>query len=303
MGNVKLSIVDLGNFNIKYIGEDGSGMFSSKISTDFQSYPDGFQRIELDGRVTYIGIGELSREFNKVERNYLPQLMYAICSGNKEEIIETNLTLLLPILQMENKSKLVQALKGKEFTFKVNGEDRIVKILDCLVLPEGYASYFTLNDNEQESDVCLIDLGSRTINICVVENGKIQKLNTVKRGSFDFYSKLKSIENSKGEDYTEEDIPRLVKNGTIKVFKNQYNDFLHEILNDVKPYANIKTYSSTILTGGTSLMLQESINKLNMPNLRIHENPLNSNVIGAKNASELIWSTGGNKEAVSDTNA
>lgn len=283
-----ITIVDLGNFNVKYIGADDEGLFSSKYSTNYQAYQEGFQRVELDGRTTYIGIGELSREFNKAERDYLPQLLYAICKGNSVEIIETNLTLLLPILQMENKSKLKEALKGKSFNMKFNSNDRSIKIDELLVLPEGYVSYFALPEEDKEGDVCILDLGSRTINICVLEDGKIQKLNTVKLGSFDFYSKIKSIENAKGEDYTEEDIQRLISNGTVKVYKKQYTEFLNEILNAIKPYVNIKTYK-TIFTGGTSLMLEEQIKELKLQNFKIHEDPLNSNVIGAKAASELMW--------------
>lgn len=283
----KITVVDLGNMNIKYIG-DNEGMFSSKVSTDYQSFRDGFQRIELDGRLTYIGIGELSREFNKAERDYLPQLLYGISMANSEEKIEINLTLLLPIVQMENKPKLIETLKGKEFKFKFNDKYREVKINECLVLPECYVSYFSLADEDKQGDVCILDLGSRTVNICALENGKIQKLNTVKLGSFDLYSKIKAQENSKGEDYIEEDIPRLIKNGTIKIFNKQYGEFLNEILNSIKSYVNIKTYR-TIFTGGTSIMLEEYINKLNLPNFKIHDKPLTSNVLGAKSASELLW--------------
>lgn len=289
----RITIVDLGNFNIKYIGEDDEGMFSSKISNDYQSYPEGFKRLEMDGQITYISIGELSREFNKSNRDYIPQLLYAICKANKSlEIIETNLTLLLPIIQMENKTKLVDNLKGKEFSIKFNGMDRIVNIQDVLVLPEGYSSYYSLSTEEKQGDLCLIDAGSRTINICVLENGKIQKLNTVKLGSFDFFSKLKSQQNSKGEDFSEEDICRLIDGNIIKVYQKQYDNFLNEILNSIKPYVNIKTYK-TIFTGGTSLMLKEYIDKLSLPNYKIHDNPLRSNVIGAKAASELLWEVSG----------
>lgn len=285
----RTTIVDLGNFNIKYMGEDSEGMFSSKISNDYQSYPEGFKRLEMDGQITYISVGELSREFNKSNRDYIPQLLYAICKANKSlEIIETNLTLLLPIIQMENKTKLVENLKGKEFSIKFNGMDRIVNIQDVLVLPEGYSSYYSLSTEEKQGDLCLIDAGSRTINICVLENGKIQKLNTVKLGSFDFFSKLKSQQNSKGEDFSEEDICRLIDGNIIKVYQKQYDNFLNEILNSIKPYVNIKTYK-TIFTGGTSLMLKESIDKLSLPNYKIHDNPLRSNVIGAKAASQMVW--------------
>lgn len=118
--------------------------------------------------------------------------------------------------------------------------------------------------------------------------GEIQKLNTIKLGSFDFYSKIKAIENAKGEDYVEEDIPRLIDNETITIMKIQYMDFLNEILNSIKSYINLKTYHD-IWTGGGSLMLKEQINELELPNSKLHDDPLNSNIVGAEIASKKIW--------------
>ncbi|WP_242847957.1 ParM/StbA family protein [Inediibacterium massiliense] len=290
---MKITVVDLGNMNIKYIGQHGENKenFSSRISTDYQAYQEGLQRVEIDGRITYIGIGELSREFNKCERDYMAQLIYAICKANEgEDVIETNLTLLLPSLQMDNKQKMIDNLKGNEFSFKFNGIDKIVKINEMMVLPEGFASFYSLNEEEQEKDVCILDLGSRTINICCMVDQEIQLLQTVKFGAFDFYNKLRVLEQAKGEDYKEEDIPRLIKNGTIKVTQKQYGEFFNDILNYIKPYVNIKTYHN-IFTGGTSLMLDECINKLpsSIISYKIHEDALNSNVYGAYEASKLAW--------------
>lgn len=290
---MKITVVDLGNINIKYVG-DNQGMFSSKITNDYQSYEEGFQRVEYNGIKTYIGVGELSREFNKADRDYMAQLLYAIGKANNEDTKETNLTLLLPIIQMKNKKKLVENLKGKTFNFKFNGIDRSIKVNDLLVLPEGYASYYSLDTEDRKGDVCILDLGSRTINICVLENGKIVKTNTVKLGSFDFYSKIKSLENAKGEDFSEEDIQRLIGNGLIKVESKQYVTFLGDILNAVKPYANLKTYN-TIFTGGTSLILKDYISKLPLTKFKIHSNALTSNVIGALEASKKVWSNGSQK--------
>lgn len=166
-----LSIADLGNFNIKYIGVDGRGIFSSKISTDYEAYPDGFQRVEIANRITYISTGALSREFNKAARDYIPQLLYAVCKGNNADAIETNLTLLLPTIQMENKVKLITTLRDKDFELKFNGKNRKISIKDMLVLPEGYVSYFSLSDKDKAGDLCIIDIGSRTINICILQDG------------------------------------------------------------------------------------------------------------------------------------
>lgn len=287
---MKTTVIDLGNMIIKFKG-DNEGKFSSRISNDYQAYEEGFQRVEYNGIKTYIGIGELSREFNKAERDYMAQLLYALGKANAADIKETNLTLLLPIIQMKNKAKLVDALKGKTFNFKFNGEDRNIKINDLMVLPEGYASYYSLDQEDRKGDVCIIDLGSRTINICVLENAKIVKTNTIKLGSFDFYSKIKAIENAKGEDFTEEDVQRLIDNGIIKVDPKQYIEFLGDILNAVKPYVNLKTYN-TIFTGGTSLMLKEYISKLKLNKFKVHPNALTSNVDGALEASKKVWSNG-----------
>ncbi|NFJ83888.1 ParM/StbA family protein [Clostridium botulinum] len=287
---MKITVVDLGNINVKYVGEN-KGRFSSKITNDYQSYEEGFQRVEFNGTKTYIGVGELSREFNKADRDYMAQLLYALGKANNSDTKETNLTLLLPIIQMKNKKKLMETLKEKTFNFKFNGIDRSIKANDLLVLPEGYASYYTLSEEERKGDLCIIDLGSRTINICVLENGKIVKMNTVKLGSFDFYSKIKSMENAKGEDFIEEDIQRLIDNGLIKVESKQYIDFLGEILNAIKPYVNLKTYN-VIFTGGTSLMLKEYIAKLPLTNFKIHSNALTSNVEGAMEASKKVWNNG-----------
>lgn len=291
---MKTTVIDLGNINIKFKG-DNKGCFSSKITNDYQSYEEGFQRVEYNGIKTYIGIGELSREFNKADRDYMAQLLYALSRANSSDTKETNLVLLLPIIQMKNKAKLMESIKGKTFEFKFNGEDRSVKINDLMVLPEGYASYYSLDAEDKAGDVCILDLGSRTINICILENAKISKTNTIKLGSFDFYSKIKSLENAKGEDYTEEDIQRLIDNKIVSVEPKQYIEFLGDILNAVKPYVNLKTYN-TIFTGGTSLMLKELIEKLPLNKFKVHPNALTSNVDGALEAAKKVWNENGNKQ-------
>ncbi|MPN40463.1 hypothetical protein SDC9_188000 [bioreactor metagenome] len=43
-------------------------------------------------------------------------------------------------------------------------------------------------------------------------------------------------------------------------------------------------------------MLEEQIKELKLQNFKIHEDPLNSNVIGAKAASELMWGVNSENE-------
>ena len=279
---MKNVIVDLGNYNTKYLGEN-KGMFSSKISTTFNPTAELYERIEFNGTTTYITVGQLEREFSKVDKNYMPILLYAISKATTDTNI--NLCLLLPVNQLPNKERMIGELKGKSFDFKVKDSTRKVFIHNVAILPEGYVSYYSL-DNTENDDVLIIDIGSRTVNYASFIEGKIEKSFTNKIGTYDFYSKVKELENSKGEDYVEEDIERLIKRGRIKVSHDMYLDFLKEILNYTKGQVNIKNYT-VHFTGGGSLLLEDYI-RSNTP-CKIHEDALYSNVIGASNLCKQVW--------------
>lgn len=289
----KITVVDLGNYFIKYIGEN-KGSFSSKYTTDYQSYQDSFQRVEIDGFVTYLTIGEFSKEYDKTNKeNFIPQLMYAICKANKEDIIKTNVCLMLPIMQMANKNKLLDIInKHKNTKLKFNGQNKEITIEDALILPEGYSSYFSLTKEQRQGDICLIDCGSRTINLSVFENGKVVKLQTIKLGSYDLYTKIKNMEN---KDYSEEDIQRLINNKIITVNPKGYLLFLNNILNAIKPYVNLSTYK-IYWTGGTSLMLKDYIKQLKFQSNTILENASTSNADGALEATKKVWSNDNKQE-------
>lgn len=279
MNNV---IVDLGNYNTKYLSEN-KGIFSSKISTDFNPNGDFFERVEFNGVITYITVGQLEKEYNKVDKNYMPILLYAISKATTDTNI--NLCLLLPVNQLPNKQKIIDELKGKSFEFKVKDIARKVYIHNVAILPEGFVSYYSI-DNPNNDDVLIINIGSRTLNIASFIEGKVEKNFTSKIGTFDFYSKIKEIENAKGEDYIEEDIERLIKRGRIEVPHELYLGFLKEILNHTKAQVNIKNYK-TYFTGGGAIMLEEYI-KANTP-CKVHEDAIYSDAIGAYKLCEQVW--------------
>ena len=279
---MKNVIVDLGNYNTKYLGEN-KGMFSSKISTAFNPNGEMFERIEFNGTTTYITVGQLEREYSKADKNYMPILLYAISKATADTNI--NLCLLLPVNQLPNKERMITELKGKSFEFKVKGSIRKVFIHNVAILPEGYVSYYSI-DNTENDDVLIIDIGSRTVNYSSFIEGKIEKSFTNKIGTYDFYSKVKEMENSKGEDYVEEDIERLIKRGKIQVAHDMYLDFLKDILNYTKGQINIKNYT-VYFTGGGSKLLEDYI-KSNTP-CNIHEDAVYSNVIGASNLCKQVW--------------
>lgn len=279
---MKNVIVDLGNYNTKYLGEN-KGMFSSKISTAFNPNGEMFERVEFNGITTYITVGQLEREYSKADKNYMPILLYAISKATTSTNI--NLCLLLPVNQLPNKERMTRELKGKSFEFKVKDSIKKVFIHNVTILPEGFVSYYSIN-NVDKDDILIIDIGSRTVNYASFIEGNIEKNFTNKIGTYDFYSRVKEIENSKGEDYVEEDIERLIKRKKVKVEHQLYLDFLKEILNYTKGQINIKNYT-VFFTGGGSLLLQKYIEN-NTP-CKLHEDALYSNVIGAYNLCRSVW--------------
>lgn len=277
-------LVDLGNYNIKYLAER-RGFFSAKYSTKFNPNPEMFQRINFNGETTYIEIGEYEREFNKVNKNYLPLLFYAISNATEESDI--NLCLLLPIAQMPNKDKFINKLKNNSFNFLINGVPKTININKVVVLPEGLVSFYSMQSKDE--DTLIIDIGSRTVNYASFVGGKIESNFTEKIGVLDLYSSIKDIENAKGNDLIEEQIERLIKNKRIIVEPKVYLDFLKDILNRTKAKVNIKDYK-VVFVGGGAILLKPYI-EANTP-ATIHEDSIYANLIGARRLCETMWKRG-----------
>lgn len=278
---MKNVIVDLGNMEIKFSG-DFRGKFSSKYTTRFEVNPDAYERIEIDGVQTLIGVGEFEREFNKVEKNILPQVLYAISKATKDN--EINLCLLLPLNQLPQKERLIERFKGKAFRYMVNGQARTTKINKCVILPESQSAYYSL-DNPTPYQL-LIDIGSRTIGWCCYEDDKMVNSGTERLGVFDLYNTIMTIENAKGNDFRVEDIEGQIKRGRIEVESKVYKEFLISILNRIKSSVNIKNYDCIFLGGG-SIVLESIIR--NIPNVKIHPNPVYANVIGCEVLCKKAW--------------
>ena len=287
-----ITVIDLGNYNVKGIDTKGKQVtFKSNISRDYEAYPDGFSYVNLGGEFTFFEKGNFSKEYIKTKKDYIAQLLYAIAKLNEEsESIETNLTLLLPISEMDHKQKYIEDLNGKEFKFAAKTtkkSNKVVKILDVFVVPEGYASYFTLDDKTKSSNVLILDIGGRTTNVVAMDNGKPQVLNNYKIGILDFYLKLKNLNSDK--EYKIEDIEKAITKGDIKVSKKQLAAFTNDVINEVSININLNHYNYVIFTGGGSIVIQDIIKESLPSQCLVDNNALNTNIQGALEASKEIW--------------
>lgn len=288
----KICCIDLGNYNIKGINTEGKIItFQSNLSRDYESYPDGFRYVLMDGEYTYFEKGSFNLEYLKTSRSFTSQLLYSISLlYENEEIIETDLVLLLPISEMQQKGKYIEQLSGKEFTFTVRTnkkQDKIIKINDVFVTPEGYSSYFTLNDNIKDGNLLLIDVGGRSTDLIALENGKPQTLKTYHIGILDMYMKLQNINSDK--EYKLEEIKGAIDRNDIKVTKKQLASFLQDIINEIKIDVKLSHFDNVIWTGGASKVLEETITE-NLPKqCYVHENPLYSNILGALEVGKIAF--------------
>lgn len=278
-------IIDAGNSRFKYDGLK-RGQYSSTYCTKYNPNPEYFDRIEYNGKTVYIGTGEYSREYSKVDKECITeQILYGI--GLNVGIVDVvNLCLLLPINQMQQKDKYIKTFKEKEFLFKINGTSKQVRIEQCTVIPEGLASYYALDESEaKDEDVTIIDIGYRTTNYAVVRDGKVIKNFTEPIGVFDFFSNVKNIENSNGSNYDEETIERGIRKEIIKPSNNVCLDFFKDILNKTKGSINLKL-TKNYFTGGGSEILRKYIEQTSSI---VMEDTTYSNVIGAKKLCDKVW--------------
>lgn len=289
----KICVVDLGNYNVKAINNVGKQItFQSNLSRDYESYPDGFKYVLLDGEYTFFEKGTFSREYIKTQKNYTAQLLFAISQlyENEEIIEDLNLVLLLPISEMQQKQKYIEDLKGKDFTFtvKINKkQDKIIKIADVLVTPEGYSSYFTLSDDVKDSNLVLIDVGGRSTDIAELQNGRAKTLKTYHIGILDLYMKLQNINADK--EYKLEEIKCAIDRGDIKVTKKQLAGFVNDIINEIKIDVNLNHYDNVVWTGGASKVIEETINDTLPKQCYVHKNPLYSNILGALEVGKIAF--------------
>lgn len=279
-----ITIIDLGNYNIKYLGES-KGVFSSLYHANFEPNETAFERIEVNGKKYFIGVGSYSLEYTKANKECLiPQVLYAIGQANNGNNITTDLCVLLPIEQMPKKEEIINLLQKRFFRCEINGKTVNIRIEKCLVLPECQTARFSLESPSE--DLLLLDIGSRTLNFAAYSNNKLNINGTARLGIINLYEKIMTIENAKGNDYVLSDIETQIRRGKIVVPDEVYVEFFRELLNAIKTKVSIQKYDVVFLGGG-ALVLKEIIQKID--GVEIHDNPVFASVFGALEvAKELL---------------
>lgn len=283
---MKLTVIDYGNFNIKFKSEN-LGLISSKYHANFEPNEEAFNRIEVEGKKYYIGVGKYSLEYIKMDKESLiPQILYCINEANQGNNITTDLAILLPIEQMAMKEELKKLLERRFYSSTINGKQVNIRIEKVVVLPEAQVARFSLSEDKQSEDLLLVDIGSRTTNIVATSQGELVLNITRKIGVLNLYERLMKQLNSQGEILELEDIEPQLKRNRIILSEEMKMEFLKEVLNSFKSEVNIANHD-VMFSGGGSLVLQSVIDKIE--GVQLHNDCLYANLLGAEIvAKELL---------------
>ena len=283
---MKLTVIDYGNFNIKFKSEN-LGLISSKYHANFEPNEEAFNRIEVEGKKYYIGVGKYSLEYIKIDKESLiPQILYCISEANQGNNITTDLAILLPIEQMAMKEELKKLLERRFYSSTINGKQVNIRIEKVVVLPEAQVARFSLSEDKQSEDLLLVDIGSRTTNIVATSQGELVLNITRKIGVLNLYERLMKQLNSQGEILELEDIEPQLKRNRIVLPEEMKMEFLKEVLNSFKSEVNIANHD-VMFSGGGSLVLQSVIDKIE--GIQLHNECLYANLLGAEIvAKELL---------------
>lgn len=288
--------VDLGNFGVNTSEGD---FFYSKIS-EGSSFTNE-NKIIYEGKEFQIGEGEFSTDWNKSEKeSTLPLLFTALARSSNENFFQVVLG--LPIQQYKaNKEKLkkyIEENRGKTIIYK--GVKREIIISDVIIAPEGAAAYYNLS-LEQKSKIgnkplIIIDIGGRSSDACLFENGKITKVWTIPTGMLNVYQDIINyINTTYTEEFKLEDGEVILKEGLFLRGKQQDIGFIKPILqkhfNSI--YKDIQLNFNTskgyvLLTGGGSITFQKAF-KNRLDNLLISDDPLFDNARGFKKLGVSLW--------------
>ncbi|WP_278549432.1 ParM/StbA family protein [Paraclostridium bifermentans] len=283
----QLTMIDLGNSYIKTL----KGMTIANKVLEFGADENietlGENTVRLNDRLYFIGSqkAKLNFEYTKTNKTFIPQVLYTISALNK--LNDTDLILLLPNDQIENKTIFEETLQNKTFKCEINGKKETIKIGKVITLRESQAAFFSLDREKQSGLSGILDLGSYTTNVFLTDNFKEISNFTVKIGVADYWMGLSS-ELSKYKKMNEVEVERYfhkIKEEYKEVIDKFTLEFTNKLYDELaRNYQNIIYHQLTAVGGGSKLYFDELSKKLD---LYKHESPIQANILGCEQIAKL----------------
>ena len=262
--------IDIGNYNVKT--SEGI-IFKSAISDNIE-YGNKFDKIEIEGKVYYLGTGRLEIDYRKFDKdNYIPLLLGAICKSSNS--IENKIGLGLPIKQYNSfKDELIDKLANKTYDVTFNDIRRRIRITDIQVFPESVAGIIAHFNNTlfdvKHKDIVSVDIGGKTTDIALIRNKKVIRSSQVNTGTIDIYNCIKNslevkyfdvkIDLDDIKDYLDRGFYYKGERQNINFAIKSCNDLFKEVYNELNLNYPVNT-SSVVFQGGGMDLLNSVLSK------------------------------------------
>lgn len=294
--NIKMA-VDLGNNNVKVAVNGQAFSFVNKIERldNAEALADN-EYVKMNDDYNYYILSNIDSKFekssSKKDKNFIPTLNYSIIKAlveagvSIEDKIEVDLALLTPINQAAEKDEYVEKIKSNSDNIvecKVNGKEYIVNIKVNNVVPmlEGCSSAFLLEDLSGINTI--VDIGSKTINIGKIVGGRFSLIECLEDiGSFNYYQALVSKINNR--DITIDNIQDMIQFGLANHDKDLLKSYLKKVLEESNKVSKFKISNNVYFTGGTVELFKSQGLNFEKGNIKVMDNPIYSNVLGALKA-------------------
>lgn len=278
MAHLKTRNIDLGNYNIKLdIDIDFISTFAEVDDAD-QSETNVLEFQGTRYRMEYEE-GSFDPEFNKAKKDYIPNLLWALDKAGVVDNDEYRVILGLPINNLGQSEKIISDLKDKSFTYTTD-KTKTITIKEVYVVGEGISSYYMLPSSIREEDLVIIDIGGRTSNVVEYSKKRVKEKDTVNMGMIEFYKRIKvKFNNEEGESVDTHNVKHLIEKNVIPQYECVEDEFVNELMRQVKDNFNLGLGKKIIFTGGGSITLKSAITRYNNKFIFI-DNPLYSNVKG-----------------------
>ena len=241
---------DLGNYNIKTSREvKFISTFREVIDIDATE----MNVIEYKGK-KYImeTMDKFDNEFNKANKNYIPNLLWAIEKSVEDDAI-LDITLNVPVENNGVAEQYKEQLTNKTFEFTAKGKPRTVQIRKVAVLEEGLGAFFTLSQKEMLHDTMMIDIGGRTTNVLTFVNARKEHKKQINLGMINFYEDVRMMYNRQGKNAQTHKIKSMIERNIIPtdIVERCTEKFIKDILNEIKTIGDRDNYKIWFTGGGS----------------------------------------------------
>lgn len=270
--------VDLGNIEVKgAMMTDNEEVilkrFANKVTSRKTANPKAI-KLEQNGEVLFLGVGDLNNKSKKYDRAYLEEQVLVMINEllPNQDYIMVDLKLGLPPQQyfsdvaldkFKNKFTL-----DKDIEFRVNGQYKKVKINSVKVFMEGYSAFKAIESQEllgkSKKRILGIDLGGGTLDVCDYEFDYDDNCfypnepMTIENGIVDMTKAIATAINDKNTDtVTAEQVEYAIRNNldliedTYKLddYKKAINHITNDIITKIQDFYGIQSFDLVQVLG------------------------------------------------------